>query len=194
MRGLLAELRWRDSTSLVPPLPASGLPDALLPCQIQGVAVRLYHSGLSGYGLALGSNLDATLRAAVEQAAADPRFRATSAIASFVVSILHHPEPLGNAAIGTVGSSFVAGSTRSVSLMAIAPQSCSPVSCPIIIYRARSSSGPLHVWRAPKSPPKPAGSTGGPCNAPSGSTTASKFTRYDLVSRLAVPIWTVRPL
>ena len=103
VRDLLAELRWRDSTSLVPPLPASGLPDALLPCQIEGVAVRLYHSGLSGYGLALGTNLDATLRAAVKQAAADPRFRATSAIPSVVVSILHHPEPLGNAAIGTVG-------------------------------------------------------------------------------------------
>ena len=156
VRGLLAELRWRDSTSLVPPLPASGLPDALLPCQIEGVAVRLYHSGLSGYGVALGTNLDATLRAAVKQAAADPRFgrRPRSPASSSQSCIILNR--LGTPQLGPLGSSFVAGSTRSVSLMAIAPQSCSPVSCPIIIYRARSSSGPLHVWRAPKSPPKPA--------------------------------------
>ncbi len=81
-----------------------GLPDDILPCAIAGVAVRLYKSGLIGYGLALGGGLDAGLRQAVAQAVADPRFKRDfdPARGAIVVSVIHHPEPLGAAPITTV--------------------------------------------------------------------------------------------
>ena len=84
---------------------AAGLPDDALPCAIAGVAVRLYESGLVGYGLALGGKLETGLREAVRQAAADRRRPPAfdPARGAMVVSILHHPEPLGAApmALGT---------------------------------------------------------------------------------------------
>ena len=96
------ELLARELGSGVDEAPA--LPEDTLPCAIGGVAVRLYESGLKGFGVALGGRLDAGLRQAVAEAVADPRFerdfdRERGAI---VVSILHHPEQLGAATIAAV--------------------------------------------------------------------------------------------
>lgn len=80
------------------------LPDDTLPCPIVGVAVRLYQSGLTGYGVALDHQLDFALRQAMAQAVADPRFKEEfdRAHGTIVVSILHHPEQLGAAPIAAV--------------------------------------------------------------------------------------------
>jgi orotate phosphoribosyltransferase/AMMECR1 domain-containing protein len=97
-RGLLArELgHGRDETR--------SLPDDTLPCAIAGVAVRLYEFGLTGYGLVLGGDLDAGLRQAVAQAVADARFKRDfdPVRGTIVVSIMHHPEPLGTTPIAAV--------------------------------------------------------------------------------------------
>ncbi|WP_266168545.1 hypothetical protein [Dyella subtropica] len=82
----------------------AGLPDNTLSCEIAGVAVRLYRDGLIGYGLALGSQLDAGLRQAVAQVGADSRLAGDidALNTPMVVSILHHPEPLGAASLALV--------------------------------------------------------------------------------------------
>jgi hypothetical protein len=97
-RGLLARELGNERDE---PL---GLPDDTLPCAIAGVAVRLYESGLTGYGIAHGGGLDAGLRRAVAQAVADPRFKRDfdPVRGAIVVSIIHHPEPLGDAPVATV--------------------------------------------------------------------------------------------
>jgi orotate phosphoribosyltransferase/AMMECR1 domain-containing protein len=97
-RGLLARELSNDSDE--PP----GLPNDTLPSAIAGVAVRLYEFGLTGYGLALGGDLDAGLRQAVAQAVADPRFKRDfdQVCGAIVVSIIHHPESLGAAPIAAV--------------------------------------------------------------------------------------------
>jgi len=81
-----------------------GLSDDASPCAIAGVAVRFYDLGLIGYGFALGGGLEAGLRQAVAQAMADPRFKRDfdPARGTIVVSILHHPEPLGAVPIAAV--------------------------------------------------------------------------------------------
>ncbi|MBV8176512.1 MAG: hypothetical protein JO151_18380 [Verrucomicrobia bacterium] len=70
---------------------------------IEAVAVRVYqpNSGLIGYGLALGTEFDVALRAAVLQAATDSRGSGLT-VATIVVSVLHNPELLGRAAVETV--------------------------------------------------------------------------------------------
>jgi orotate phosphoribosyltransferase/AMMECR1 domain-containing protein len=82
------------------PLPSA--PEDIGP--IEAVAVRVYHPdyGLIGYGLALGTDFDAALRAAVLQAAADPRGGSGLTRGKIVVSVLHDPELLGGAAVQTV--------------------------------------------------------------------------------------------
>ncbi|AIY41643.1 Orotate phosphoribosyltransferase [Collimonas arenae] len=108
VRGLLAQALTPGSVE-----PAD-LQDSAIPCAIAGVAVRLYHSGLIGYGLCNGPALGAGLREAVAQVLADPRLKRESrdsrelerntnlASCTIVVSVLHHPEPLGAAPISMV--------------------------------------------------------------------------------------------
>jgi hypothetical protein len=71
---------------------------------IEAVAVRIYQPdhGLVGYGLAIGTEFDAALRAAVLQAAADPRGGSGLTCGTIVVAVLHNPELLGRAAVETV--------------------------------------------------------------------------------------------
>jgi hypothetical protein len=91
----------------LPPFDAQSrsLPDDLIPCPIEGVAVRLYQSGLVAYGSALGQSLDAALLHACTQASTDPRLLRDIEPAScaIVVSILHHQEPLGFTSISMAG-------------------------------------------------------------------------------------------
>jgi orotate phosphoribosyltransferase/AMMECR1 domain-containing protein len=77
---------------------SAALPAGFLPCRIEGVAVRIYRAGLVGYGLALGEDLDQALQEAAAQAKCGP----WNEEVKIVVSILHHPEKIANAAIAHV--------------------------------------------------------------------------------------------
>ncbi|HEY3835180.1 MAG TPA: AMMECR1 domain-containing protein [Bryobacteraceae bacterium] len=86
----------------------------LIPCRIEGLGVRVYFQGeLAGYGLSLGADLDACLRAAVAEAAGEPRFKRTvnSALSSceIVVSVLHHPEELHETSLADVAKKLRRG-------------------------------------------------------------------------------------
>jgi len=87
--GLLA----RRARSLLSGRSGAALPAEILPCRIEGVAVRVYRAGLVGHGIALGEDLDLALREAAARAAGAPWDERNKV----VVSILHHAEQLGNA-------------------------------------------------------------------------------------------------
>jgi AMMECR1 domain-containing protein len=94
----LGGLITRRARSVLSGTPSAALPAGLLPCRIEGVAVRIYRAGLAGYGMALGQDIDRALREAAAQAAQG----SWNEQDKLVVSILHHPEPLGNAAMAHV--------------------------------------------------------------------------------------------
>ncbi len=85
----------------------------LIPCAIYGVGVRFYRAGvLIGYGLALGNDLNACLQQAVQIARSEKRFQQAQASAQEVdisVSVLHHPEPLGNSPLHDVAKKLRRG-------------------------------------------------------------------------------------
>lgn len=91
-----------------PPTPHT----AELPCPIGGVAVRIYRSGLRGYGLSLGEGFAETLAAAAAMAVRDPRLVTEEPSlegCTVVLSILHHSEQLGSVHPATVAEKLRRG-------------------------------------------------------------------------------------
>ncbi|MGC2661498.1 MAG: AMMECR1 domain-containing protein [Bryobacteraceae bacterium] len=90
------------------------LPQFLIPARIEGAGIKLYDRGiLIGYGIALGDQIDACISDAVQKARSEERFQAARPqdldSLTIVVSVLHHPERLGNAPLSDVAKKLRRG-------------------------------------------------------------------------------------